>query len=44
VYRVDTDEQAQQKIDALPAEALPFFAELRTLLPCWRSIRGAVTR
>ena len=29
VYRVDTDEQVHQQIDALPAEALSFFAGLR---------------
>jgi hypothetical protein len=32
VYRDDTDEQVLQQIDALPAAALPFFAELPTLL------------
>lgn len=32
MYRVNTDEQVQQQIDTLPAEALPFFAELHTLL------------
>jgi hypothetical protein len=32
VYRVVTDELAQQQIDALPAEALASLAELRTLL------------
>jgi len=29
VYRVDTDEQVHQQIDALPAEALSFFTGLR---------------
>jgi len=29
VYRVDTDEQVHQQIDALPAEALSFSTELR---------------
>ncbi len=32
MYRVVTDELVQQQIDALPAEALAFIAELRTLL------------
>ncbi len=32
MYRVVTDEPTQQQIDALPAEALPALAELRTLL------------
>jgi len=32
VYRVETDEQAQQQIDQLPAHALAAYAELRTLL------------
>lgn len=32
MYLVDTDEQVQQQIVALPAEALPFCAELRSLL------------
>jgi hypothetical protein len=38
VYRVDTDEQAQQQIDALPAEALPLLAEL------WPGRAGAAPR
>ncbi|MGH3621964.1 MAG: DUF6247 family protein [Sciscionella sp.] len=41
VYRVTTDEQAQHQIDALPADALPLFAECG---PYWKSRRGAVTR
>ncbi len=32
MYRVDTDDWVQQQVDALPADALPLFAELRTLL------------
>ena len=32
MYRVLTDEPVQQQIDALPAEALAYVAELRTLL------------
>jgi hypothetical protein len=32
VYRVVTDELVQQQLDALPADALAAFAELRTLL------------
>jgi hypothetical protein len=32
VYKVTTDEQSQQQIDALPAEALPPFAEVQTVL------------
>ncbi len=32
MYRVDTDEQVQQQIDTFPVEAMPFIAELRTLL------------
>lgn len=32
MYRVEFDEQVQQQIDALPAETLADFAELRTLL------------
>jgi hypothetical protein len=32
VYRVTTDEHVQQQIDALPAEALNAYLELRTTL------------
>ena len=32
MYRVTTDEQSQQQIDALPAEALVPFAEARAAL------------
>lgn len=32
MYRVECDEQVQEQIDALPAEALADFAELRTVL------------
>jgi hypothetical protein len=32
VYTVETDGQAQQQVDALPAEALTAYAELRVLL------------
>jgi hypothetical protein len=32
VYLVETDEQAQKQIDALPAHVLGHYAELRTLL------------
>ncbi len=32
MYRVETDELAQQQVDALPALALVAYAELRTLL------------
>ena len=32
MYRVETDQTAQQQIDALPAHALPAYVELRTLL------------
>jgi hypothetical protein len=32
VYKVETDEQAQHQIDALPARALACYAELRTPL------------
>jgi hypothetical protein len=32
VYRVETDEQAQKQVDALPARALASYAEIRTLL------------
>jgi len=32
LYTVETDEQAQQQIAALPPEALPAYAEVRTLL------------
>jgi hypothetical protein len=32
VYRVVTDDEVQQQLAALPADALPFVAELRTLL------------
>lgn len=32
MYHVETDEQAQQQIDHLPAHALAAYAELRTLL------------
>jgi hypothetical protein len=32
VYRVETDEQAQEQVDALPAEALAAYAELRVML------------
>lgn len=32
MYEVTTDEQSQPQLDALPAEALPFFAEARTVL------------
>jgi hypothetical protein len=32
VYRIETDDLAQKQIDALPARALPGYAELRALL------------
>jgi len=32
VYRVETDDQAQAQVDALPAAALTCYAELRTAL------------
>lgn len=32
MYTVETDDQSKQQIAALPSEALPAFAELRTLL------------
>ena len=32
MYTVETDGQAQQQVDALPAEALTAYAELRVLL------------
>lgn len=32
MYTVQTDEQAQEQIAALPPEALPAYAEARTLL------------
>jgi hypothetical protein len=32
VYRVESDEFVQHQIDALPAQALAAFAELRTVL------------
>jgi hypothetical protein len=32
VYRVDTDDRAQQQVDQLPQHALAAYAELRTLL------------
>lgn len=32
MYRVETDERAQEQVDALPAEALAYYAELRTVL------------
>jgi hypothetical protein len=32
VYTVETDGQAQQQVDALPAEALTAYAELRVML------------
>ena len=32
MYTVETDAQAQQQVDALPAEALAAYAELRVLL------------
>ena len=32
MYSVETDVEALDQIEALPAEALPFYAELNTLL------------
>lgn len=32
MYRVETDERAQEQVEALPAEALAYYAELRTVL------------
>ena len=32
MYRVETDDQVQQQVDALPADALTSYAELRTVL------------
>lgn len=32
MYRIDTDDQAQHQVDALPHDALAFYAELRTTL------------
>ena len=32
MYTAETDEQAQQQVAALPPEALPAYAEARTLL------------
>lgn len=32
MYSVETDEQAQDQVDALPAEALGAYAELRVML------------
>ena len=32
MYRVETDEQAEHQVDALPAGALTAYAELRTTL------------
>jgi hypothetical protein len=32
VYRVETDDQAQEQVDALPAAALAAYAELRVML------------
>jgi len=32
VYRIETDEQAQCQVDALPADALAWYAEVRAML------------
>ena len=32
MYRVETDEQVQEQVDALPADALAAYAELRVML------------
>ena len=32
MYRVETDEHAQRQVDALPADALAAYAELRAML------------